>query len=369
MLQVGALQPVGLGLGQLHRGQPAGQPVEADHLQRVLPEPGLDQVVQGQRRLLHRPPAAVLHHRERQVDAQRDRSAGPPLGLDDLEVLDLERHAAGGGEAAPAQGVGHRPRCVDRQLVAEHPRPASARSARRPRRSAGRRGRPCPRPRAGRTPAQRGLAEPAYGPRGQPQPVVAAGQESLPLQLALQLAQRPEVARGLGSEPLLQQLDVDVVEGRAGVRLARAGPAAPPGRPARPPPRRPRCSPSDSPPGRIPAGESRSRPGRSARRLSPSWAICEARSASARAWLISWPSCSRCSGLSEAIIRWAAACRRASASISSSTVSGCSGKNSPCLSMNSRERVGGVLVAGVRGQQRVEVGQHVLDPLHRLGIG
>ena len=32
------------------------------------------------------------------------------------------------------------------------------------------------------------------------------------------------------------------------------------------------------------------------------------------------------------------------------------------------ELVGGVLLPGVRGQQRVQVGQHVLDPLHRLGV-
>ena len=79
-------------------------------------------------------------------------------------------------------------------------------------------------------------------------------------------------------------------------------------------------------------------PGRSARRLSESCAICEARSGSFIASLISWPSCSRCSGDSDAIIRSAAACRRASASISSSTFSGFSGNRSPCLSMNSLNR-------------------------------
>ena len=43
---------------------------------------------------------------------------------------------------------------------------------------------------------------------------------------------------------------------------------------------------------------------------------------------------------------------------------GFSGKNSPCLSMNSVELLGRVLTAGVLGQQRVEVGHHLPDRLH-----
>src|SRR3712207_7857512 len=49
-------------------------------------------------------------------------------------------------------------------------------------------------------------------------------------------------------------------------------------------------------------------------------------------------SSSRCSGVSEFIIRWAAAARRASSSTSSSRVCGLDGKKSPYLSMKSRNR-------------------------------
>jgi hypothetical protein len=49
-------------------------------------------------------------------------------------------------------------------------------------------------------------------------------------------------------------------------------------------------------------------------------------------------SSARCSSVIEFIIRCAAAERSASASISSSTVRGFSGKNSPCLRMNSSNR-------------------------------
>ncbi len=75
----------------------------------------------------------------------------------------------------------------------------------------------------GEHPAQRGLAEPAYGPRGEPQPVVAAAEVALLLQLALQVPQGPEVPGGLRAEPLLQQVHVDVVQGRAGLTLAELG--------------------------------------------------------------------------------------------------------------------------------------------------
>ncbi len=68
-------------------------------------------------------------------------------------------------------------------------------------------------------PLQGTLPQPAYGARGHPQPVVAAGHEALALELALQLSQRLELGRGARAEVLLQRLDVHVVEGRPGVRL------------------------------------------------------------------------------------------------------------------------------------------------------
>ena len=96
-------------------------------------EPGLDQVRQRQRGLLHRPPAALLHHRERQVDAQRDGRGGAPLGLDHLEVLD--RRAAprrDGQPPARLQRVGDRPRARPAAARRRTPRAGSARWARPP---------------------------------------------------------------------------------------------------------------------------------------------------------------------------------------------------------------------------------------------
>ena len=68
-------------------------------------------------------------------------------------------------------------------------------------------------------PLQGALPQPAYGARRQPQPVVAPGHEALPLQLALQLSQRLEVVGRAGAEVPLERLHVDVVEGGAGRRL------------------------------------------------------------------------------------------------------------------------------------------------------
>ena len=90
MLQIRALDPFRLRLSQLHGGQLARGAVKADDLERVVPEARLDEVVECQRSLFHGPPATVLHHRERQIDAKRNGSAGPPLRLGDLEILDLE---------------------------------------------------------------------------------------------------------------------------------------------------------------------------------------------------------------------------------------------------------------------------------------
>ena len=286
VLQVGALHPLRLDLGQLHRGQPPGGPVEADDLQRVLPEPGRDQVRQRQRGLLHRAPAALLHHRERQVDAERDRGRGPALGLDHLEVLDrragrhrLRRSAARRSTALEtvrtASSGSSSPNSHGRVSAGELVgRPGAVvvvvAARRRPRAAA-------------KTRLQRGLAEPAQRLRGQRQPVVAAGHAALPLELALQLAQR------LAGRPRRR--------GRAAARAARrrrrrgsrrGGPGraaarAPRGRRARRPPRRRRRSRA----ARRPAACSTGGPGpaRAAARAGcrDSCAICAARSASASA--------------------------------------------------------------------------------------
>ena len=125
MLQVRALPPIRLHFSQLDGRHPPGQSVEPDDLERILPEAGFDEVVECQRRLLHRAPASVVHHREGEVDAQRHSRADPALRLGDLEVADVQ-HDAAGGESGPAQCVGHGTRGVDRQLVAEDPGPSQA---------------------------------------------------------------------------------------------------------------------------------------------------------------------------------------------------------------------------------------------------
>ena len=125
MLQVRALHPVRLHFGQLDGRHPPGKPVEADDLERILSESGFDEVVECQRRLLHRAPASVVHHREGEVDAQRHSRADPALGLGDLEVTDVQSNT-GGGQPRPAQCVGHRTGGVDRQLIAKNPGPSQA---------------------------------------------------------------------------------------------------------------------------------------------------------------------------------------------------------------------------------------------------
>ena len=67
--------------------------------------------------------------------------------------------------------------------------------------------------------AQGGLAEAPDGAGRETQAVVAAGDEALSLQLSLELAQRLHVGGCVGAEMLLQALDVDIVEGRAEVAL------------------------------------------------------------------------------------------------------------------------------------------------------
>ncbi len=101
MLQIRALDPFRLGLGELHGGELAGGAVKADHLQGIVSEARLDEVVKCQCGLFHGTPATVLHHRERQIDAERNGGAGPPLRLGDLEILDLELD--GGCRRAPTK--------------------------------------------------------------------------------------------------------------------------------------------------------------------------------------------------------------------------------------------------------------------------
>jgi hypothetical protein len=183
--------------------------------------------------------------------------------------------------------------------------------------------------------AQRGLPEPAQRLRRQRQ-ARRPGQPALPFQLAFQFLQRLDVAAAPEPSARSTALDVDVVQGRAGVLLAELVDQVVevgqllqrPGRLAvaeRLSPRiRCRSPAGPSPdPGAAPAGCRSVRPSSQASPLSPI------------AWAIRPCSSSRWRGVSEAISRSAAAARRASESISSSTFSGLSGNISPCLAMNS----------------------------------
>ena len=75
-------------------------------------------------------PPALLHHRVAEVDAQRDRGRRTPLGLDDLEVVDLQRRAT--VAAAPCRLRRSTP-CGPRRSAARPRTPTAgvSRSARR----------------------------------------------------------------------------------------------------------------------------------------------------------------------------------------------------------------------------------------------
>ena len=150
----------------------------------------LDQVAERQRGLLHRTPAAVLHHRERQVDAERHRRAGAPLGLGHLEVLDGEG-ASWRRALIPSKRRARPKRVPERRKRSPRSARASIGSS-----SPNTQGRvspvcssaepvrwsswsPCPvRLDLGEDPLQRGLAQPAYGSGGEPEPVVGRAADS-----------------------------------------------------------------------------------------------------------------------------------------------------------------------------------------------
>ena len=94
VVEVGALVPARVEAGELLDLHHLGVPAEGDQLEVVAAEARADQLVQGQRGALHRHPAPVHRHRERRVDEQRDGRLGAGLGLDDLDVVDLEPHRA-----------------------------------------------------------------------------------------------------------------------------------------------------------------------------------------------------------------------------------------------------------------------------------
>ena len=216
--------------GSTAASSPCGQrhrvPAEPDDLQRVLREPGGDQVRQRQRGLLHRAPAALGDHRERQVDAERHRRRRPPLGLDHLEVLDRQLDAAPDrgrppDAARPPHRVADRAHHVERLLVAELPAP------RRAGQLAGRAGvaqvvLPAPAglevgedPRAAR--CRRAGAAPS-GSASSP----SAPRVTQPCRRSSRSSSRSRRTSSAArpAELPLHRLDVDVVQGRAGVLLA-----------------------------------------------------------------------------------------------------------------------------------------------------
>ena len=109
-----------------------------------------------------------------------------------------------------------------------------------------------------------------------------------------------------------------------------------------------------------------SSPGLSERRLSSSRESDSMSSGDPNAWAARFISSSRCSGVMEFSIRWAAAERSARVSSSSSRFCGFSGNWSPCFCMNSSKSSGGVLPHPALLEQLVEVAEHVAD---RLAVG
>ena len=240
------------------------------------------------------PQRPSMHHREREVDAERHRRRRTPLGLDAPRSRRpcSRRRDAG----AAAQRVGDGAYGVDAAARRRTPTAACVpiSSSADPVRWSSWSPLPaasiCAKTRfSAVSPSRRtarGVSRSPSSPR-ETKPCRSSSRSSSRSARKSAARRRPEV--------LLEGVHVDVVERRARVASAPATARAPRGRRARRPPRRRRCSRAARrrracSPARGPC------PGRSARRLSESCAICEARSGSDIASLISWPSCSRCSG-------------------------------------------------------------------------
>jgi hypothetical protein len=220
VVQVGALRPHRVEGGELLDLHHLGVPAEPDQLQVVAAEAGADQLVQGQRRALHRHPAPVHRHRERRVHQQGDRGLGARLGLLDLDVLHLEQATTGvvaGGAAA--YSVHDRPRDVPGLGVAEGPLTGGpgklTRGTRQPQVALTL---PSREP-VGDVTQQR-LAELAHRLRREPQLAVGVALEVAGVaQRTLELLQGSRTDRGLVTELAGERVEVDVVHPRPVVRL------------------------------------------------------------------------------------------------------------------------------------------------------
>ena len=124
-------------------------------------------------RLTSPPPGPAQRHRVRQVDQQGDGGAGPALGLDHLEVVDLD---ACTGVPAPVlqHRVAYGPDDIERLLVAELPLPGRAGGLTGGARVAGVVVAPAVERADARRSAQRGLAEPPHPARRQGELAAAA---------------------------------------------------------------------------------------------------------------------------------------------------------------------------------------------------
>ena len=223
---------------------------------------------------------------------------------------------------------------------------------------------------AGEHPAQRGVAEPADRLGRELQLAAVAGQVALPLQLALQPAQRLQVVDRLAAERAADRFLVDVVQAGARVVLAERGLQV--GEVGQLGDRAGRVAEAE----RLAAGHphpalraGRARAGR-ARSASPS-----ARHLGRQARRPPSPGPSgrpaprAARRTATASSRSAACIRRARESTSSSRFCGLSGNKSPYLPMKSSKSCCGVLAAGVGVEHLPQVGEHVLDPLHGRRVG
>ena len=269
-----------------------------------------------------RPSAIIENDRSTQSATAAD---GPPLGLGDLEVLDVQR--------APARC--RRPAARRRRRTALPTVRTTSSGCSSP--NSQRRDAPVSSPAApgvaqvvlpapaagevGEDLAQRGAARAGAAPSGDSvRPVAAAGHPALPAQLALQLAAAARTSSAARpAELAFDRLDVDVVQGRARVLLAElVEQVVELGRspPARRSPRRSRAAARRGSARRRP--QFRSGPQRP-QVVAQRGHLRRPARPSPSAWAISPASSSRCCGLSERISRSPAAARRASKSTSSST--------------------------------------------------
>ena len=329
--------------GQLARcPSPAACRPKPISCRRVAAEPRPDQRVQRQRGALHRHPAAVHRHRERRVDQQRDGGLGARLGLAAPRRRRSASRTPSRARSPPSptvrtHGVGHRAGDVPRLGVAELPLAGGAATARRPRRPGARRAGPGGRDiRVGDVRAAapcRAGASPSGDSRSWPSRAAleVAACRAAPARARAGCGRRRRPRRRAGGPACRGRR-------RPAGRRRRTARAARRGRRGRRGPAARRCRRRARAPARRRTAPSRPSPRRAAAhcRLASSWASCCISSGRAERLLRTAASARRAARRSSSCsIRWAAAARWASASISSSTFCGFSGKKSPCLSMKS----------------------------------